>query len=634
MALLPEGEKSGDIRAGIRMIITWTQNIQDQRVIGRLLVDLGKVTPSQVEEAVQYQKANGCRIGEAMIALGFVDEKDLLEVMAGTFHMTPIKSLDMKVLEEIGFDNRLFQNLDPNVLDGMGVLPVRVEIETTPEQSVQVWTLYVIVDDPWRLSEVEQVKSEVVDILRKEGLGGFGAVAGDSQFLEGDDFEVEVIGYLARRKDISSVISELSAHQGALSLGVTFDEEHLASKQISDIMKTAISRKATDIHITPMHSRGGLLVRIRVDGDLVTVIRDGKVSAKEYNMLMNKIMLMAGMDNTQKRQPQDGNISWVHERTFYDLRVASIPTSLSTMDLDGNKIQIRILSKNAGGLSLEDLGLMGDSLSIVREMYSQPSGILLSAGPTGSGKTTTIYSILKNLDLESQSCYSIEDPVEYHLEGATQIPVSEREGVTFAKILRTLLRLDPDIVFLGEIRDAESALIATQISNTGHSVFSTVHTNSAYLTPLRLSSMGVPDYMLVGNLNGVIAQRLVKKNCPYCTAPYTPSERVIRALGLPRDIVFSAGTGKTPSGGVCPHCGGRGTLGRIGIFEIMPLFREDGWEELIRHPKKLREFMRSKGYPDIMDDAIAKMRDGYISPDSLLGILSRPEAVIEEGLRQ
>lgn len=615
------------------MIITWTQNIKDQKVIGRLLMDIGKVTGGQVEEAVRFQKANGCRIGEAMTRLGFVTEEDLIEVIARAFGMTPLKKLDMKTLEDIGFDSRLFQNLDPNVLEGMGVLPVRVSMDTSPEQSIQVWTLFVIVDDPWSLSEVEQVKSEIVESLKNEGFGGFGAARGDTPFVEGDDFEVEVMGYLAKRRDISSVISEVSAHQGSLLLGGAADEEHLAAKQISDIMKTAITKRATDIHIMPMHSRGGLFVRIRVDGELITTLRDGKVTAKEYNMLMNKIMLMAGMNNTLKRQPQDGSISWVHEKSFYELRVASMPTSLSTMDLEGNKVQIRLLSKNTGGLPLDELGLVGDSLSMVREMYSLPSGILLCAGPTGSGKTTTIYSILRSIDIEKQSCYSIEDPVEYHLEGATQIPVSEREGMTFSRILRTLLRLDPDIVFIGEIRDPESALIAAQISNTGHSVFSTIHTNSAYLTPLRLSSMGVPEYMLVGNLNGVIAQRLVKRNCPACTQPYTPSERTIRALGLPPDVLYSAGTGRTPSGGVCPQCGGKGTIGRIGIYEILPLYREDGWEEMIGHPKKMRDHMRSKGYPDIMDDAIAKMRDGYISPDSLLGILSRAEAVIDEALR-
>jgi type IV pilus assembly protein PilB len=295
--------------------------------------------------------------------------------------------------------------------------------------------------------------------------------------------------------------------------------------------------------------------------------------------------------------------------------------------LDGVKMQFRILYRHAQ-LSLTELGFLENDLALIKQLYSLPSGVLLVTGPTSAGKTTTLNSILRMLDLESQVCYTVEDPVEYHLDNAYQIQVSEREGRSFARILRSLMRLDPDIVLLGEIRDEETALIAMQIANTGHSVFSTLHTNSAWTAPQRLATMKIPPYLIVGTLNGVIAQRLVQKNCPDCLEEYKPSDKVIRTLDLPKDMPFYKGSGKI-KGGTCPTCKGRGYKGRVGIFEIAPLALYEKWDKYIDRPLAMRDFFLSLGLHDLMGDAVEKMKRGIISPDSLMGVLARMEAVIQ-----
>jgi type IV pilus assembly protein PilB len=608
------------------MISKWTEKLPKMPRMGELLVKKGFVTIGQVDEAVEYKKSHDVRIGEALVALGYTSEDSVLQVFAEGLGMEFIPHLDGKWLAENGFDHGLFYKFNFGMLDHISIIPLRVDVEISPEATVQMWKLHVILNDPWQFESVNTLASELIkrtkadkqiSLLKESGGAG-------GSFEQGEDFEIEVIGYLAKKTEIGSVLGELS--QQALSID-SFqskeDESQVAARQFSEIVNSAILRNATDIHITPMHGRGGLHVRFRIDGEVESVIRNGRMTDQEWNVFLNKAMTMASMDTTRKREPQDGYIQYPHDRNVYDLRVACIPTSLYGVNLEGAKIQIRILRSNKS-LSLQHLGFGEDMLGLLKEIYTQPSGVVLCAGPTGSGKTTTVYSVLQQLDLERQVCYTIEDPVEYRLESATQIPVSEREGRSFATILKSLLRLDPDIVFLGEIRDPESAAIAIQIANTGHTVLSTIHTNSAYTTPLRLRTMGIPEYLLVGNLNGVIAQRLVKRICPTCRQPYTPSAHAIRTLQLPDDRPYFKGTGKV-DGMTCPDCGGKGIRSRLGIYEILPLCKYEGWEEYLGDPNKLRDFMFERGHYDMMYDAMVKMTSGLICPDDLCAVMSRLE---------
>jgi len=595
--------------------VSWIKNLPNLRLLGDLLVDRKKITKEQLAEALELQKKNGVRLGAALIELGYIKESDIMEIFSQYLDMPFVPRLDRRSLDELGADYSFIAEFPPESLARLGVIPFKLEIETQVDQSVQVWKFHVIISDPWIYDDVSMlVDSYIKQYFASHDIG-----------ISIYDVSVEIAGYLAESSEINTILAEISATSSVSVFNR--DEEQAAGKLLFDIVTSAIAQSGTDIHISPLHSKGGLWVRMRIDGVMKDHIKDARFSAVEYNTLVNRVMTMANMDTTRKREPQDGAMEFPYNRVMFDVRVAAVPTYLMSTQLDAVKLQFRILYRHAQ-LSLSELGFLEEDLNLVRQLYSRPSGILLVTGPTSAGKTTTLNSILRMLDLESQVCYTVEDPVEYHLDNAYQIQVSDREGRSFARILRSLMRLDPDIVLLGEIRDEETALIATQIANTGHSVFSTLHTNSAWTAPQRLATMKVPPYLIVGNLNGVIAQRLVQKNCPDCTEEYNPSDKVLKTLGLSRDFPFYRGTGRL-KGGMCPICRGRGYKGRIGIFEIAPLALYEGWDRFIERPLAMRDFFLSLGFHDLMGDAVEKMRRGIISPDSLVGVLARMEAVID-----
>lgn len=594
--------------------MSWVKNLPSLRLLGDLLVEKEKITKEQLAEALEYQKQKGVRLGAALAELGYITESDVLEVFSQHLEMPYVQRLDRRVLDRMGADYSFISEFPVDTITRLGVVPFKLEIETQIDQVTQVWKFHVILSDPWIYDEI----SMLVDNYIKQYFANHDI--GVSIY----DVSTEIVGYLADASEIGSILAEIS---GTASASIfDRDEEQAAGKLLFDVLTSAIAQNGTDIHISPLHSKGGLWVRMRVDGVMKDYIKDARYSANEYNTLVNRVMTMANMDTTRKREPQDGGMEFPYNRIMFDVRVAAIPTYLMSNILDGVKLQLRILYRHAQ-LSLSELGFLKSDLEIVKQLYSKPSGILLVTGPTSAGKTTTLNSIIRMLDLESQVCYTVEDPVEYHLENAYQIPVSEKEGRSFARILRSLMRLDPDIVLLGEIRDEETALIATQMANTGHSVFSTLHTNSAWTAPQRLATMKVPLYLIVGNLNGVIAQRLVQKNCPDCTKEYKPSSKVLKTLGIPKDGVYFKGTG-TIDGKMCPTCKGRGYKGRVGIFEIAPLALYEGWDKFIERPLAMRDFFLSLGFHDLMGDAVEKMKQGIISPDSLVGVLARMESVI------
>lgn len=605
---------------------TWANKISGLGVLGRILTEDNLVTQEDVNVALKYAEENGVRLGDALQEMGKVSELDILHSFGKRLDMMVLPRLDAKTLDAIKFDSGFCNKFSSEMLENIGVLPVRFEIMTSQDFG-QEWVFHVVVNNPWQHNDIIWLMDSFLKRSKADKqLTGLKSISNVDQGF----YTIRLEGYLAKKSEITAILSEVAGRTVAVATAIDEDEEQIAAQQFRDIMNKAISMKASDVHISPLHQRGGLHVRVRKDGELTDLIRDGRVTELEYNTFLNKVMNMSKMDMTRKREPQDGAMQFHHERTLYDMRIAVIPTSYLTEVLDGCHIGIRILYKNSD-MSLENLGLLEDDITTVRRLYSRPSGILLLAGPTSSGKTTTIYSILKRLDLDRQCCYTVEDPVEYHLDGAYQIPVSEREGRGFKQILRSLMRLDPDIVFMGEMRDPESALMATQIANTGHAVFSTIHTNSSYTAPQRLLAMGIPNYLVLGNLNGVIAQRLVLKNCPNCTTTYTPSERTLDLLRLPKDGVYRKGTGEvvTERGKmVCPVCSGKGTVGRCGIFEIMPLCFYEGWEDLLSKPHDLRTFFVNRGHRDLMMDAKVKLEKGLISPDSLYGVLSSAEEMI------
>jgi type IV pilus assembly protein PilB len=312
------------------------------------------------------------------------------------------------------------------------------------------------------------------------------------------------------------------------------------------------------------------------------------------------------------------------------MRIASVPMFLG-QKCTSPKLTIRILYKGKMR-HIERIGILPKQLETIKRLYAKTEGLTLLAGPTSSGKTTTIYSILNCLDLSRQSCYTLENPVEYELQNATQIQIDEKTGLTFAIVLRNLLRQDPDIVFVGEMRDTESVESVIHIANTGHTVFSTIHANSAYKVPQRLTNMGFQLHQIFSSLNLVISQRLVHRNCHECQIDYHPTEFEARLLGISRDKVYKHGSGVLPNGDTCPACGGKGYVGRIGLFEILPTALYPEWESHGNSAEATKEFFTSikdengeQLYPDLMGDARIKMEMGMISPKALASVFSRLE---------
>jgi len=584
------------------------------------LVKSGVITKQQLNEALEKQSHDGGRLGDILQKLGYVNEIDVLNAFGTYLQVAVIHPFDIKFFSSRPIDMNFFHNFPGEVLDRMCIIPFKLDVEITGD--IQRWVFHVIMNDIWQYKDVEVLCQNYIKLARAKESDREGVYRSSV---------IDIVMYLASRTDIAKVLGEISG-RAAFSGGIFEESSSLADEQVTlrqvrDIITAAVQQRGSDIHISPLYNTGGLWVRVRVDGVMKDVIRNGRITPDEYNVLTNKLMHMANMDPTRKREPQDGTMQFAYKGKSYDIRVASILTSMTTPFLEGVKIQLRILYPESS-ISVDDLGLSARELGALKQIYSRPSGVLLVSGPTGSGKTTTLYSILRELDLENQCCYTVEDPVEYVLPGAYQIPVSAKEGRPFAAIMKELLRLDPDIVFLGEMRDPESASIAMQLANTGHSVFSTIHTNTAYTVPQRLLSMGIPEY-LMENLNGAMSQRLVRLNCRHCLKEYVPKGYVLDRLGLPREGKYFIGSGQDGNGRACPHCNGTGYWGRIGIYELLPLCLMEGWQEHIRNPFKLREMALSAGFPDIMGDARRKVGSGLISPNALMGILARSEVMIQ-----
>ena len=604
----------------------WISKLPETPPIEDYFLSQKKITEDQYVECKSIALERQCNIANVLIEKGYSSENAILNFYAEFLEVDYIANLTRKNLEDLDYDTSFLNRFNPKQLDSKGYMPVKFE---SAEFSgiVKMFKATIIISDPWQMPDIESEISNVIKISLRERTKLKDKEQYKNTQLLIDDPTIEIEIYLAKIGEIRRVLQEVAGGDVADKYAINTKEEQEARSQVNKILNTAIKHKASDIQITTMNRQRGIKVRFREDGDMVTIDRILNYSARDYGTLLNKIMGMSGMEYTRKEIPQSGAFRHFFEQNPYDIRVQVMPTIMNSADLDGSCIQMRILYKQSA-VTLDNCGLYPDQMSLIRDMYKQPWGMLLTTGPTGSGKTTTIYSILQELDLEKKCCYTIEDPVEYVLEGTVQTPVSEARGRSFADLIKSLMRSDPDILYLGEIRDNTSAEAAIQIANTGHTVFSTLHTNSSYNVPQRLQSMGIPSHALGSSLSGVIAQRLAKKICPHCKERYEPPREVLNRLELPLNGEYWHGSGKNKTGDECPFCKGKGFKGRIGIFEVLPLFKHPGWESLLHDPSKLKyEMVTSFGYLDLYSDAVRKIRDGLISPDSIDGLISTNDVV-------
>jgi type IV pilus assembly protein PilB len=383
---------------------------------------------------------------------------------------------------------------------------------------------------------------------------------------------------------------------------------------VNTIITQAIVERASDIHVEPQKDH--LRIRYRVDGILQ---EKQKLPRNIQAGVLSRIKIMSNMDIAERRKPQDGRISLRIENKAIDFRVSSLPT------IYGEKIVLRILDKSSAMVPLENLGFLNDTLTLFNNVISQPYGMIIISGPTGAGKTTTLYSALNRLNTPGKNIVTVEDPVEYQMDGLNQVQVNVKADMTFANGLRSILRQDPNIVLIGEIRDGETAQIAIEAALTGHLVLSTLHTNDAPSVATRLIDMGIEPFLIASSLIGATAQRLARKICPDCKQPYVPPASALEGLGLStrgklEDVTFYKGVG-------CPKCRGSGYLGRTGIHEMMKV--DDDLRHLILNKASARDMSqsaRSHGMRTLLEDALVKAREGIITLEEVLRVVSTVES--------
>ncbi|GAB4350007.1 MAG: GspE family T2SS ATPase variant XcpR [Gammaproteobacteria bacterium] len=405
---------------------------------------------------------------------------------------------------------------------------------------------------------------------------------------------------LGEADDLSSIAQQLPEPEDLLES----EDDAPIIRLINALLTEAIKENASDIHIEPYEDR--LVVRMRVDGVLREVLTPRRVLAP---LLVSRIKVMAKLDIAEKRLPQDGRISLRIAGRPVDVRVSTLPTG------HGERVVMRLLDKQAGRLDLEHLGMAREILEQMDQLIHKPNGILLVTGPTGSGKTTTLYAALTRLNDQVRNIMTVEDPIEYYLDGISQTHVNTRIEMSFARGLRAILRQDPDVVMVGEIRDIDTAQIAVQASLTGHLVLSTLHTNSAAGAVTRLRDMGVEPFLLSSSLIGVLAQRLVRLLCSHCKEAYTPSDAEVRALGWEMEEIPQLYRARG-----CEMCNGQGYRGRTGIYELIPV--DDTLRTMIHDgasEQAIEQYARTKT-PSIRQDGLRRIRNGDTSLEEVLRV--------------
>ena len=552
--------------------------------IGDLLVERGKLDRAALQRAERLQQSSGDRLEELLPKLGLVSEGDVAETIAGRLGLTLIHAdayPTVPVLEDV---------LNPRFLRKARVLPLAEDDETVVLAMAYPHDSYAI--DAVRLATGRRVEPRVgipaeldaaIDRLYGEDRPGAGQPSDESGDLD-PTLELDV----ERLKDLAS--------------------EAPVIRLVNNLMARAVETRASDIHIEPFETR--LRVRYRVDG----VLREADEPPNRFRAaIVSRIKILARLNIAERRLPQDGRTKLVIRGVPIDLRVSIIPT------MHGESVNIRILDSERAALDFDALGIDGANLQRYLDVLKQPHGIFLVTGPTGSGKTTTLYASLVQINSPDKKIITVEDPIEYQLEGINQIQVKPAIGLDFANILRSILRHDPDVILIGEIRDVETAQIAIQAALTGHLVLSTLHTNNAASAIARLLDMGVEDYLLTSSVIGVAAQRLVRTLCRHCREPHAAMPELVDQLGLRRYVPEGEITLYAAKG--CDECSDTGFRGRMAIVETLMI--DDEMRRLIlRHASssELQQAAIAAGMQTMFDDGVKKVLNGVTTVEDLLRV--------------
>ncbi|QDV29293.1 Type II/IV secretion system protein [Planctopirus ephydatiae] len=566
-----------------------------QRKLGQILVDLGYISEDQLWDVLEEQKRSpGEIIGQVAIRMGLVTEAQVTEALAEQWGMPVVN------LGETTIPPRAIEMVPQTMAELYKIMPI----------SLKDNVLTVAMADPQNVAALDDLRNFLGAEVR-------GAISNLK------DVEAAIARYYADKQDsiedlITSMEESYGGTGGQNSREYNLDEAELADaapirKLLNMILLLAIKDQASDIHFEPFEDE--FKVRVKADGMLYEMVPPPRHLA---NAIVSRIKIMSDLDIAERRMPQDGRIELNVGGNSVDLRVSILPT------LFGEAVVMRVLDRTVVQLDLNKIGMDANTLTRFRSMIKRPNGIVLVTGPTGSGKTTTLYSALNELNDVETKIITTEDPIEYEIEGLLQVPVNHDIGVTFATVLRAILRHDPDTILVGEIRDYETAEVSVQSALTGHLVFSTLHTNDAPSAITRLRDMGVPPFLITACVEAVLAQRLVRRICTECRTKFDPSDELLMELQLPiqqaRKYNFYYGKG-------CQRCNNSGYKGRCGIYELLDV--TDDIRDLIAANASvddIRNFARSQGMTTLREAGLKLIFDGVTTIDEIVR-----ETITEDG---
>ena len=513
--------------------------------LGEILVSAGELDEESLQKYLAQGKKENKRLGEVLISEGVLTERQIIDVLKLQL------GLDSIDLTKANLPTALASLVPKNIARTYNIVPVRQD----------GGTLYVATNDPLDFKALEEARKSsgkrIIPVLSTK-MGIQRAMA----TLYGNESVSRAIDELEQAMSSSAMAGDAAAAQNGDQIEDENGQSAPAIRLVNSIIERGAGNGSSDIHIEPQAD--GLKIRMRIDGVLHEIL---SVPKNLQSSVISRIKIMVDMDISERRIPQDGRANVRVRGKDYDLRVSTLPTKY------GEKIVIRFLEKSEALLSKQGIGLTGKHLEDYTRLIHNPNGVILICGPTGSGKSTTMYTMISELNTESVNLVTLEDPIEYDMAGVNQVQINEKVGMTFANGLRAILRQDPDIIAVGEIRDGETAEIAMRAAITGHLVLSTIHTNSSIATLSRLIDIGVEPYIINSAVKGIISQRLVRRLCPVCKKEYTPTDEDFETLDMPKESYQPAKMHFCKAVG-CPECMHTGYKGRTAVFEILMLTSE------------------------------------------------------------
>jgi type IV pilus assembly protein PilB len=574
------GGKSKEIRLGGNDLIDGTRLL-------KILLKNKVITPEQAKEIEMEHKVTGSPVTTLVARLGVADENKILEILSNEYKIPTVD------LNTINIDETLLRLIPPDIAKKYKVIPIGRKGRVITVAMATPYDMEILDDlkfiTGFDIEPVLASEKSILDTINR-AYGGENTL---HKIVETLEEEFEIIEDKPEEPDVN----ELSA----------LIEEAPVVKLVNGIISEAVRRNASDIHVEPYEKF--VRVRVRVDGVLHELMA---IPYKLKDAVVSRIKVMARLDIAERRLPQDGHIKMKFPDKTIDLRVSTLPT------LFGEKVVMRILDKSNLTLDLSKLGFEEEALKNFLDAISKPYGLILVTGPTGSGKTTTLYSAINRLNSPDVNILTVEDPVEYDFPGINQVQVKEEVGLTFASVLRSFLRQDPDIILVGEIRDAETATIAIRAALTGHLVLSTLHTNDAPSAVSRLIDMGIEPFLVAASLNLVVAQRLMRKICSHCKEPAEIDEVILARIGMTKKDIEGK---KVYRGKGCQRCNNTGYSGRIGIYEVMPVSPEIR-EMILRGVPihEIREKAIEEGMITLRDAALRKFLRGLTTIDEVIRV--------------